>query len=65
MSEPKCSECGLDVTHAESRMAEMPPDAETGTRIWRRIGRVYYHPGGRICDQVIAEVKDVVRRKGG
>lgn len=59
---PTCPECGEEIAHAEARMAEMPPDFETRTRIWKRIGRTYYHFGGLMCDEVLSEVTDVVRR---
>lgn len=58
----RCPECGVEPMRVHTRMAEMPPDFETKTRIWKRIGRTWYHQGGMICDEPLAEVTDVVRR---
>lgn len=56
----KCPACGTDAVSMQSRLAEMPPTAD-GVRTWKQIGRIYVHPGRRMCDEKLAEVTDVVR----
>ena len=59
---PRCPVCGKEPQKVQERMAEMPPDMEKQARVWKRIGRTYHHPGGKMCDEPLAEVRDVVRR---
>lgn len=56
----RCPACGTDAIAVQSRLAEMPPTAN-GTRTWKAIGKMYIHPGRRMCDQKLAEVTDVVQ----